>query len=130
MKRLRNEFFGADFKSFQTMLGGAQRSHEHDREFRALFDVSPQLESRSVGQSNIQNHEVPISLVQLFQRPLLRFDPRDVVLFAQQTLVQSCAERSIIFDQQQSLHNRYAPVRTPPACSVPESTSETRGSTA
>src|SRR5713226_6378233 len=108
MKRLGNEFFRANFESFQTVFGGAERRHEHHGQRGAPFDVSGQLETRAVRQADVENHQIPKALAQLFQRSLFGFDPRHVIFFAQQAFAQGCAQRAIIFDQQQSLHNWYA----------------------
>ena len=105
VKRLRDKLFRADLKSFQTMFGGAQSRHKHNRDCRLLFDMPSQLESRPIGKSDIQNDQIPIAFFQFSERTLLGFDPRDIVLFAQQPFLQSSAERTIIFDQQQSLHD-------------------------
>src|SRR2546423_3956444 len=108
VKRLRDKLFRPDLKSFQTMFGGAQSRHEHDWDRGLLLDVASQLETRTVGKADIQNDQIPIAFLQLSERALPGFNPRDVILFAQQPLVQSGAKRTIIFDQQQALHNWYA----------------------
>ena len=99
VKGFGNKLFRPDLKSFQTMFGCAQRRHKHDWDCRLRFNIPSQLKSRAVRKADIQNDQIPIAFLQFFQRALPGFDPRDVVLFTQQPLVQSSAERSIIFDQ-------------------------------
>src|SRR5204863_7777796 len=108
VKRLGDKFLCANLKAFQPVLGSAQRSHEHDWHRGVRFDVPRQFKTRAVRQTDIENHQVPKALIQFSQSALPGLDPRDIVLFAQQTLVQSGAERTIIFDQQQTLHDWYA----------------------
>ena len=105
MKRLGNKLFRADFKSLQTMFGRAERGHEHHGQRRTSFDMTGQFETRAVRQADVENHQIPKAFAQLLQCSLLGLDPRDFVLFAQQPFLQGRAQRAIIFDQQQSLHN-------------------------
>src|SRR6266851_9982371 len=67
MERLGDKFFGANFEPFQAMFGSAQRSHEHDRHRSALLNMTRQLETRPVGQADIENDQIPKALVQFLQ---------------------------------------------------------------
>src|SRR5216684_1987185 len=64
MKRLGNKLLGANLETFQTMLGGAQRRHEHYRYRRGFFNVARQLKACSVRQTDVENNQVPKSLMQ------------------------------------------------------------------
>src|SRR5438067_6971415 len=59
VKGLRKKFLRADFKSFESMLSRAQRSHKHDRQRSALFDMTRQFESRTIRQTDIEYHQIP-----------------------------------------------------------------------
>src|SRR5437016_11126316 len=83
-----------------------------------FFDMPRQLEPRSVGQTDIQNNQIPEPLVQLPQSALLCLYPRHVIILARQPLAQSCAERTIVFHQQQTLHNSPRTVCATAGCAV------------
>src|SRR2546422_5643715 len=59
VKRLRKKFFRTDFKSFESMLSRAQRSHKHDRQRSILFDVTRQFETRTIRQPDVEYDQIP-----------------------------------------------------------------------
>src|SRR5437588_537023 len=70
-----------------------------------FFDVPRQLETRSVRQTDIENNQVPEALIKLPQRSLPGLYPRHVIAFARQPFAKRRAQRTIVFDQQQTLHD-------------------------
>src|SRR5213594_1989914 len=108
MKRLGNEIGSANLESFKPVLRRAQRSHEHNRQRCFLLNMSGQLKTRTIGQADVEYDQIPKTFAELFQRALLGLGPVNVVFLSLQTLAERSAQRTIIFDQQQSLHNWYA----------------------
>ena len=108
MKRLGNEIGSANLESFKPVLRRAQRSHEHNRQRCFLLNMSGQLKTRTIGQADVEYDQIPKTFAELFQRALLGLGPVNVVFLSLQTLAERSAQRTIIFDQQQSLHSWYA----------------------